>query len=336
MKKLLIAISFAVCVSLILSACSLLNKQEETTATKPPVSESQTEKTTVTTQDDSQGKTLPLADGSQDDTTTQPKKEKYTKPSLPDTLETQTIKWDKSLEYASFSKIHTDSPKLYRAKKSRKNIVICVNAGHGTKGGESVKTQCHPDGTPKVTGGSTSKGALKASAVASGMTFKSGMSEAKANLSLALIVKDMLLDKGYDVLMIREDSDVQLDNIARTVLANNYSDAHISLHYDSTGSDKGLFYLGVPNVKSYRNMEPVKSHWREHEALGKAIVKGARNNSVKIYSDGNLPTDLTQTSYSTVPSIDVEVGDRASDTDEETQTKIARGIVEGIEIYFSN
>ena len=43
------------------------------------------------------------------------------------------------------------------------------------------------------------------------------------------------------MLMIRESSDVQLDNVARTVLANNRADCHIALHWDSTSSDKGAF-----------------------------------------------------------------------------------------------
>ena len=45
---------------------------------------------------------------------------------------------------------------------------MCINAGHGTKGGESVKTLCHPDGSPKVTGGSTAAGATKAALVSGG------------------------------------------------------------------------------------------------------------------------------------------------------------------------
>ena len=63
------------------------------------------------------------------------------------------------MEFASFSQIHSDAAILYENHKSNRNgITICVNAGHGTSGGESVRTQCHPDGTPKVTGGSTSEG----------------------------------------------------------------------------------------------------------------------------------------------------------------------------------
>lgn len=43
---------------------------------------------------------------------------------------------------------------------------------------------------------------------------------------------------------------------------------------------------------------------------------------------------LTQTSYSTVPSIDLEVGDRATSTSKKTQSRMASGIVKGIKKYF--
>lgn len=312
------------------SACSRGIQNE--TQTKAPITELSTK--------DTEGKTLPKTDPDEEDSvlpeSTSINEETKTTNTASSNPETEVIEWNDSLEYAEYSKIHSSSVKLYKANNNRKNTVICVNAGHGTKGGESVRTKCHPDGSAKVTGGSTKKGAITAAAVSSGMTFKNGMEEAKANLSLAKLVKEKLLKNGYDVLMIREEDDVQLDNIARTVLANNYADAHIALHYDSTESDKGLFYMGVPEVSSYRNMEPVKSNWKKHEAFGKAIVQGAKNNNVKIYSSGRMPIDLTQTSYSTIPSIDVEVGDRVSDTGEKTQSNIADGIIEGINIFFEN
>jgi N-acetylmuramoyl-L-alanine amidase len=212
--------------------------------------------------------------------------------------------------------------------------VITINAGHGTNGCTAVKTLCHPDGSPKVTGGSTGSGATYATAIAYGTTMLDGTPEATVTLKLAMILKDRLLEAGFSVLMIRESGDTQLDNIARTVFANQNSDCHIALHYDSTTTNKGFFYIGVPNIASYRNMEPVKSHWRAHEALGQSLLKGMRSNGVKIWSSGNLPLDLTQTSYSTVPSVDIEVGDRASDYSTATLNKLADAIVDGVENYF--
>lgn len=54
------------------------------------------------------------------------------------------------------------------------------------------------------------------------MTFLDGTSESQVTLQAAKILRDRLLKEGYDVLMIRETEDVQLDNIARTdVLFND-------------------------------------------------------------------------------------------------------------------
>ena len=238
-------------------------------------------------------------------------------------------------KYASMSKINSGKAVLYRSEAAaRKNKVVCVNAGHGTKGGSSVKTQCHPDGTPKVTSGTTSAGATTAVAVSGGMTFADGTPEAKVTLAMAKVLKDKLLARGYDVLMIRENDDVQLDNVARTVLANNMADCHIALHWDSTKNNKGAFYMSVPNVASYRAMEPVASHWQQHNALGESLVAGLKNAGVKIFSGGSMEMDLTQTSYSTVPSIDIELGDGGSDHSAATLDKLGTGLADGVDAYF--
>ena len=151
------------------------------------------------------------------------------------------IAWDDDWQYADHSILHADSVTLYRATAGeRKNVVVTVNAGHGTSGGTSVKTLCHPDGSAKVTGGSTAEGSLKAAAVSSGTTMLDGTPEAKVTLSLALLVKDTLLNNGYDVLMIRETDDAQIDNVARTVFANNNSDCNIALHYNCPDYDAGV------------------------------------------------------------------------------------------------
>lgn len=246
-----------------------------------------------------------------------------------------SVTLDPTWKYAEFSKINTGAAVMYRSEAaSKKNITVCVNAGHGTSGGSSVKTLCHPDGTPKVTGGTTGAGATSAVAVSGGMTFLDGTPESKVTLAMAKTFKDKLLAAGYDVLMIRESEDVQLDNVARTVIANNASDCHIALHWDSTESNKGAFYMSVPNMDSYRNMEPVKSNWQKHNALGESLVGGLKGAGIKIFSGGAMAMDLTQTSYSTVPSIDIELGDKASDHSQATLDKLAEGLVAGVNQYF--
>lgn len=90
-----------------------------------------------------------------------------------------------------------------------------------------------------MTGGTTGAGATTAVAVSGGMTFADGTAESTVTLRMAQIFRDKLLAAGYDVLMIRDGSDVQLDNVARTVMANNKADCHIALalgfHEDGQG-----------------------------------------------------------------------------------------------------
>ncbi|MEG1292572.1 MAG: N-acetylmuramoyl-L-alanine amidase [Clostridium sp.] len=238
-------------------------------------------------------------------------------------------------KYAGFSKINSGKASYYKSNiDKRKEKVVCINAGHGTSGGENVKTQCHPDGSAKVTGGTTGKHATSAVAVSGGMTFSDGTAEAKATLAMAKILKDRLLAQGYDVIMIRESNDVQLDNVARTVIANNNADCHIALHWDSTASDKGAFFMSVPNNSTYRAMEPVASHWQQHNKLGESLVNGLKSAGNKIFSGGSMEMDLTQTSYSTIPSVDIELGDKNSDHSDAALSKLADGLVSGINSFF--
>lgn len=252
-------------------------------------------------------------------------------------IDNTVLSWREEWKYASYSKIHDEKVTLYYSNNSeRKDITIAINAGHGTNEGSKIRTLCHPDGTPKVTGGSTAVGEKTAPAVSSGTTFLDGTEEAVVTLELAKVVKDKLLDEGYDVLMIREKSNCQLDNIARTVFANEYADCHIALHYDSTDYDKGFFYIGVPDVDLYRSMEPVASHWKVHNMLGESLLRGMKQNGIPIYGNGVVDLDLTQTSYSTIPSVDIEVGDRASDYSNDRLSDLSQGILQGVNFYFKN
>ena len=245
----------------------------------------------------------------------------------------EKIYLDKKWKYADHAKITSGYAVFYKAKKNRKGIIVGINAGHGTSNVGSTKTLCHPDGSPKVTGGTTSAGSTSAIAVSGGMTFHDGTKESTVTLKMAKILKKKLLAEGYDVLMIRNSKDVQLDNIARTVICNNVADCHIALHWDGDGLkyDKGCFYIGVP--EKLKSMKPVKNHWEEHEALGKALIKGLEKEKVKINGKGRMAIDLTQTSYSTIPSVDIELGNQSSDHSDKTLETLADGLTRGVKKF---
>lgn len=245
----------------------------------------------------------------------------------------EKIYLDKKWKYADHAKITSGYAVFYKAKKNRKGIIVGINAGHGTGNVGSTKTLCHPDGSPKVTGGTTRAGSTSAIAVSGGMTFRDGTKESTVTLKMAKILKKKLLAEGYDVLMIRNSKDVQLDNIARTVICNNVADCHIALHWDGDGLkyDKGCFYIGVP--EKLKSMKPVKNHWEEHETLGKALIKGLEKEKVKINGKGRLAIDLTQTSYSTIPSVDIELGNQSSDHSDKTLETLADGLTRGVKKF---
>lgn len=247
----------------------------------------------------------------------------------------ESIGLDDDWKYAEFAVIRDGKAVYYQAKQNRNGKVVALNAGHGTKGGAAVKTWCHPDKTPKLTGGTTGAGALKAAAVSGGMTFQDGTPEKTVTLRMAQILRDKLLSAGYDVVMLRDGEDVQLDNVARSVIANQTADCHIALHWDGDGLKKikGCFYMSVPDA--LKTMEPVASHWREHERLGDALIEGLRAQGLKIWGSNPLDTDLTQTSYSTIPSVDIELGNQCSVHDERMLSKEADGLLAGINSFFA-
>ena len=247
----------------------------------------------------------------------------------------ETILLSPDWEYADFSVISSGGALLYHAKENRNGIIIGVNAGHGTEGGPDAFTYCHPDKSPKMITGSTEKGAIQSKAVSEGMTFNNGESEANANLKVALRLKEKLLADGFDVLMLRDGNDVQLDNVARTIICNNIADCHIAIHFDQDdfSYDKGCFYISVPDA--LKSMEPVASNWQDCDALGQVLIDGLAEKGIAVYGDGNNAIDLTQTSFSTIPSVVIELGNQCTNLDEELIDRYAEGLLIGIRVFFN-
>ena len=62
-------------------------------------------------------------------------------------------------------------------------------------------------------------------------------------------------------------------------------------------------------------------------------IKGLRSKKVKISGTGAAEIDLTQTSYSTIPSVDIELGNQCSDHSDKKMEKLADGLLWGINSY---
>lgn len=245
----------------------------------------------------------------------------------------ERIYLDPAWEWADLSAIDTGFSVLYKASHDRKDVIVAVNAGHGTKGGEDKSVYCHPDGSPKITDGTNPAGSLTAVAISLGMIFNDGTYESDAALQTARILRDELLDDGYDVLMIRDSRNINLDNVARTVIANNMAACLISLHFDDDGLtyDKGCFF--VPTPDEIKEMDPVKAVWQEHDRLGNALIDGLRDSGCTIYEGFIYPQELTQTCYSRIPAVVMELGNATTKHDDASLLRYARGLCDGVEKY---
>ena len=299
-----------------------------------PSSKGESEHMTVTDEPDTPGAPVtdePISRPPDEETEPGAKPPETTEPPLEITR--TEVYLDESWVFADFSAIHTGAATLYHTNRGN-GIVIGLNAGHGTWGGGKQKTYCHPDKTPKVTGGTTQAGATMSYSISTGMSFRDGSAERDVTLAAARILRDKLLDAGFDVLMLRDDVDVQLDNVARTVICNNLASCHISLHWDSDGKDydKGAFFMSVPEGIKY--LENVAAHWKESERLGTLLVDGLRDRGVKIFKNGSYAMDLTQTAFSWIPSVDVELGNQCSDHSEQWLENQMEGLLSGIKTYF--
>lgn len=257
-----------------------------------------------------------------------------------DPIIVKKVYMNRDCEFATYSEINTGAATLYIVNKkvvpNYKGKVVAVNAGHGTKDGSRKRTYSHPDFTPKVSGGSTKEGAIFSYSISDGTTFLNGMLEATANLMVAMSLKEKLLADGYSVLMLREDNDTRLDNIARVVIANENADCHISIHFDSTDRDKGIFYVKPINNKKYLEMEPLKSNVDNINTLGMCLLDAFKERGEKLWKNvGILEGDLTQLSYSTNASVDIELGDKATVVDAARADSFAEGLLLGVQKYFA-
>ena len=70
------------------------------------------------------------------------------------------------------------------------------------------------------------------------------------------------------------------------------------------------------------------------QPISDSLISGLKGQGVKIFGKGRMDMDLTQTSYSTIPSVDIELGDKVSDHGEKTLNNLADGLVKGVNIYY--
>lgn len=214
----------------------------------------------------------------------------------------------------------TSVPRIW----AKEHFVVCIDPGHQAKG--------DPKGEP-IAPGSENKKARVASGTTGVATKKP---EYAVNLEAAIILKDLLMQKGYEVVMTREVNEVNVSNVERAEIANKaQADMTIRLHCDSIGNGgKSGAVLIVPSKAGTHTAGIYKPSYDYAQLLKKTLEgKGVKVNG--IFERG----DMTGFNWSKVPVVIFEMGfmsnwneDRML-SDKGYQQKLMEAVVEALDEY---
>ena len=170
--------------------------------------------------------------------------------------------------------------------------------------------------------------------------------EPEFSLKVALKLKDLLIDKGYRVVLSRTDFNQNISNGARSALAGETSDIMISIH-SNTGKNSGTlsFYPGDNDYISgsnYPGYTSIMGLTKINIELSKKLAENMESNitaATGLKNKGTHTAVLRIFSYSSIPTCLVEVGfaDNAIDAKilSTKKDEIAKSMANAIDQYFN-
>lgn len=204
--------------------------------------------------------------------------------------------------------------------------LVCIDAGHQGHG----NSETEPDGPGSAT--------YKAKVTTGTSGVASGLTEAQLNLAVSCQLRDELIARGYNVLMIRESQDVDISNSERAQMANN-AGADIFVRIHANGSDNadvsGVLTMSPTAANPY-----IASLYPACHSLSECVVNAICAETGAV-NRGVYETDtMSGINWAAIPVTIVEMGYMTNPAEDllmaspDYQAKIVNGIANGIDSYF--
>jgi N-acetylmuramoyl-L-alanine amidase len=207
-----------------------------------------------------------------------------------------------------------------------RELTIAIDPGHQAKGNSS---------TEPIGPGSSDR---KAKVTSGTRGVATNVPEYQLNLDVSIKLRDELVSRGYNVILIRETHDVDISNKERAEIATEAeADIFIRIHADGSENQSVNGILTMCPSKS----NPYVPHLHRQSRLLADEILTAMVASTGAKNRGVLEADnMSGINWSTMPVVIIEMGlmtnpeeDRLMQTDE-YQMKLVKGIVDGINQYF--
>ena len=226
---------------------------------------------------------------------------------------------------ASVAESHQESA----AEPEGNGIIVCIDPGHET---EQIKEM-----EPNAPGSDVMKQGVTSGTY--GET--SGKYEYEVNLDVSQKLRDVLKERGYEVVMTREINDVKISNVERAKLATE-AGADILVRIHCNGVDNhdvtGVLCYGPSYANPYLPEEVIKRSVRLCEILQQSQAAATGQRVIEnLYED-----DMTGINWAKMPVTIVEMGFMSNRSDDlfmasaAGQTKIVTGIANGVDKYFNS
>lgn len=234
--------------------------------------------------------------------------------------------WTKILIDRTFYYVKSEYVKEKPAPGEHTGYLVAIDAGHQAKG--NSETEPIGPGASEV----------KAKVASGTRGVSTGLAEYELTLQVSLKLREELEARGYEVLMIRESSDVNISNAERAEIANQAgADAFIRVHANGSENSgvNGAMTIcqtsGNPyNASLYSQSRSLSDHVLDSLAAATGCQKQYvwETDTMTGINWCQTPVTIVEMGYMTNPAEDANMANA------DYQYKIAAGIANGVDAYF--